>query len=305
MAPTPPKKPAPAKKPARPTTLEPWYEPQIIDTDSVPYSMTFYLQIELSIAGTPAMTAVYAPDRSKIRYPYDIIWYFHGNKKTSGMTIQKYLQDPETALREFILKSQRRNFLLVAPTLGDVDQAGKLADPANARPYLQQVVNAMHTGLYGDPAKYDSGDPPSLDNAIGKVVMAAHSGGGHPMRTIVTSKVLDDKIREIWCLDCTYGGGAAWRDWAKAPGHTLDRLFVYSSGFVWNKAGTGDGGTDADANVLYDAATDKTKPQKNIEVYIADSKKTTPGWRYGFASGHYPPIAMYFPQLIDTSNVLK
>ena len=45
--------------------------------------------------------------------------------------------------------------------------------------------------------------------------------------------------------------------------------------------------------------------QKNIEVYIADSKKTTPGWRYGFASGHYPPIAMYFPQLIDTSNVLK
>src|SRR5262249_31790667 len=144
------------------------------------------------------------------------------------------------SLREYILKSQKKSFLLVAPTLGDVDQAGKLEDPANARPFLQQVVNGMHTGLFGDPAKYDSGDPPSLGKAIGQVVMAAHSGGGRVMRQIVTSKVLDDKIREVWCLDCTYGGGDAWKKWATAPGRMLDRLFVYSSGFVWNKTHTGD-----------------------------------------------------------------
>ena len=106
---------------------------------------TAYLEINLKIdakGGQPVvpMTAVFAPDATKLSGAVDVLLWFHGDKhywdnsgtdrKFPGESIQFYLsQLPLCKLREFILQSTKRKFLLVAPTLND--QTGASVDSKN------------------------------------------------------------------------------------------------------------------------------------------------------------------------------
>jgi len=308
----PAKKEVPAKnEPPKPQPLEPNVVPVLLDSETTPKDITLYLQIDLSMPGATAETVVYAPDRSLIKPPYNIILYFHGNKKTSGLTLKEYLKDPDTALRDFILKATNRGFLLVMPDLGDWSSVGALDKKSTI--FLQQVVNGVHKHLLG---KDDQA--PSYDAAINKIALAAHSGGYKPLNAVGKVQALNDKIRDVWCLDCTYGGGQQWVNWAASAGHTTDRVFVYSTGALWDKrpknrklpAGPDnplipvDVGTDINAGILLTAA--KADPaRKNIVVWIKDSGRHTDNWKWDKAQSHYQTIGMYFPLLIDSSFALK
>src|SRR5262249_43168128 len=96
---------------------------------------TAYLEIDLKVdamGGQPVlpMTAVFAPDPTKLKGPVDVILWLHGDKsyweygdKTTqpfaGESIQHYLSLRLCKLREFILASTKTQYLLVAPTLND------------------------------------------------------------------------------------------------------------------------------------------------------------------------------------------
>ena len=300
----------------------------VVPAETKPADVTLYLDIELNVeikkgqgVATP-MTAVYVPDRKKLTAPYNIIWWFHGHKKSSGLTIQEYLQDKDFNLREFILASTKRNFLLVAPTLGDTSGFGMLDSESSANAYLEQVLNGVHQHVFGS-----SGKRPDL----GKIVLAGHSGGYRAMSTLAGFASIESKIREVWCFDSTYGGGKGWLQWATKPAAELDRLWAFSTG-SWTKTkmlpkdpkkkagpdnplvetkvreGTGD-----NTDVFLNAANDQGLT--NIEAYdkgrTVDKKTGDKAEannfkaKYGEASGHNESVGFYFTKLVNTSNVLK
>jgi hypothetical protein len=136
---------------------------------------TAYLEIDLNVDAMGGqdvhkMTAVFAPDPSKLSGEVDILLWFHGDKHYwsqhpkvdkyfNGKSIHYYLNEPVlalTKLREFILKSSKRQFVLVAPTLNDNTgngpkhtAGGLLWQQADAEAYLQQVLNGVKKHLGG------------------------------------------------------------------------------------------------------------------------------------------------------------
>lgn len=286
--------------------------------------MTLNLNIDLTVpiakgqAPVVPMTVVYAPAPKQLGAQVNILLWFHGWKAELNKTVNlkgysagDYLNVPEFKFRDFILKTSKRNFLLVFPTLGDKSGAGLLNKQTQAEAFLQQVLNGVRANMN------------SKVTDIGKIVLAAHSGGGAIMSTMAGFGGIFDKVREIWCVDCTYGSGPAFKTWAAKPAHTLDRLWVFSTGSWWvprlldptkkpgptnpvvdpkdHRTGTGD-----DAKQILDFA--KATKSKSIEVLIKpmppDSNKTD-NFTYGVASGHNESVGFYFPQLVQTSQTLK
>jgi hypothetical protein len=154
---------------------------------------TVYLKIDLKVdpmGGEPVvpMTAVFAPDPKQLTTgDTNVLLWFHGNKDVWsknrkghlylwGNSVQDYLKVDECKLREFILQSSNRKFLLVVPTLNDRTGRGKdhtagglLWQQGEAEAFLQQVLKGVkkHMGI-------DVTGP-------GNIVLTAHSGGGHIM----------------------------------------------------------------------------------------------------------------------------
>jgi hypothetical protein len=195
------------------------------------------------------LTAVFAPDLSKLSGEVDILLWFHGDKHYwskrpkvdqyfKGKSIHYYLNEPVlalTKLREFILKSSKKRFVLVAPTLNDNTGSGPkhtagglLWQQADAEAYLQQVLNGVkkHLGV--------------SVTVPGNIVLAAHSGGGHLQTHIAGNFTgLFDKMNEVWCFDSTYWGYESFEAWAQKGHSNNPRLFVYSTGGA-GKKDTGD-----------------------------------------------------------------
>ena len=291
----------------------------VVPPETNPGDVTFFFDIELNVtlgkSDKPAlpMTAVYVPDRKKLTAPYTVLWWLHGHKKSRGLTMQEYLQDSDFKLREFILASTKRNFMLVAPTLGDTSNFGLLGDASSAVAYLEQVLNGVHAQLGGTGIRPD----------VGKIVLAGHSGAYRAMGELVRVSSLESKIKEVWCFDSMYGGGKIWLDWATRPSHKLDRLWAFSTGSSWGTAkvpqdpkkpvgpdnplvekrvrqGTGD-----NTDISLEAANQQKLT--NIEAYDNGTKAESNGFRskYGVAPGHNESVGFYFTKLINTSTVLK
>src|SRR5262249_25465915 len=212
------------------------------------------------------------------------------------------LKVDECKLREFIVQSSARKFLLVVPTLGDHTgrgpkhtAGGLLWEQAQAEAYLQQVLNGVtkHMGVNV--------------SGIGSIVLAAHSGGGHilsHMAQYFTGQF--QKVNEVWCFDCTYWGGDPFIAWAR-KGHSNPRLWVYSTG------GKGNGATGDAGNAILAFSQSCAAATTNIEVLIDDypsagkTSSTTffvPHY-HGSAKGHYESIEKYLTRLVDTSKNLK
>jgi len=98
--------------------------------------------------------------------------------------------------------------ILVSPTLGQFSEPGMLTAPGGFDRYIDQVMAALAT--YGP---YRGRRP-----AVGNIILAAHSGGGSPMTSIVlANQRYTSLIRECWAFDGMYGGlrtSRAWAGWA-------------------------------------------------------------------------------------------
>jgi hypothetical protein len=280
---------------------------------------TLFLKIDLEIdrmGGKPAepMTAVFAPDPNQLSPGnVDVLLWFHGDKDVWsrnrkghlylwGHSVRDYLQVDECKLREFILQTSKRQFLLVVPTLNDHtgrakghDAGGLLWQQDKAEAYLQQVLNGvnkyMGIGVTG----------------LGNIVLAAHSGGGHIMGHMAqhfAGPFL--KANEVWCFDCTYWGGDPFITWAK-KGHSNPKLWVYSTG------GKGNGLTGDSANAILSFSQTKAAATTNIEVLIDNypsvgkpsATKFFIAAYHGSAGGHYESLEKYLGRLVATSQNLN
>ncbi|MEJ1237426.1 hypothetical protein WBG78_04795 [Chryseolinea sp. T2] len=205
-------------KPASITTA-----PRLIRKESVPPAQTLYVGIRLG-AEAPAvpMTGVYIPEGFVPGATVDVILYLHGIKTSPTLNIAQYWNKKSNshfAFRERMNES-KVNAILVAPTLGPRSQwqTGWLTKPGGLDKYLDQVLTALSQhGPY-------RGNKPSLGN----IVLACHSGGGHPMRELaLAANKCASRIKECWGFDCTYfkADPTGWPQWARSRNDA--KLFLY------------------------------------------------------------------------------
>jgi uncharacterized protein YcbK (DUF882 family) len=224
--------------------------PGLLRTDTMPPGQTIYTKIDLGIGRATnrkgivyevrPMTGIFIPENYAPRSSVDLILYLHGYKSGypgDDASIDAYWDSskfPFFALREGVNQSGK-NVILVAPTLGPKSQAGNLVKPGWFDKYLDTVMAALKAhGPYKNDAKIP---------AVGKIILACHSGGGSPMRQLAfgNDRYTRNNI-ECWGFDSLYVGikkddsqlvkdrkvnslANAWANWAGS--HRNSRLFVY------------------------------------------------------------------------------
>ena len=200
--------------------------PGLLTQESSAAGRTLYVEIDNQIRSRDGgavrpVTGIFIPATATLSSSVDVLMYLHGFRAAGpSFTIGDLwntAKNPHFDLREQTAAA-RRNMILVAPTLGSHSEAGILTQPGGLDRYLQQVMGALQgAGVIG-----------ALPS-VRRLAMAAHSGGGLPMRRIATgTNQQTTKLLECWGFDCTYNGGddTEWARWAAVSG-TQRRLFIY------------------------------------------------------------------------------
>jgi hypothetical protein len=66
--------------------------------------------------------------------------------------------------------------------------------------------------------------------SLGRLILAAHSGGGHPLYTIAAANgELADHLVEVWMLDALYGQVAGWARYLGAQPQLVARFTYYGT----------------------------------------------------------------------------
>jgi hypothetical protein len=230
------KKPRKAARPVKPACeIDPTLVPELMNQDNTPGDTTLYLKINLGLSRQEPKTAVYIPDRRKIGAHLDVILYLHGFKPNNvgkGADIERLLKARRRRanlwypLREAISEADKKSFVFVAPTLGDFSQGGCLIDrnsgAGQPSQYLQQVMLGLekHLSLNQRPQ-------------LGRIVLAAHSGGGVLLRQLAKHPDIRRKVREAWCFDCLYSGSTDsefWSQWSHRKPSSIEELFMWANG---------------------------------------------------------------------------
>jgi hypothetical protein len=196
--------------------------PELIEKKTSPLSHTLYLKINLQAGGGAApMTGVFVPQNYKATSVVDLILYVHGNKVSrmgmdSTWTIDTMWSHSAYHLREW-LNASGKQWVLVAPTLGLVDQFGDLAKYGSH--HLIRIMSALF--------KYGPHQSLGARPRVGSIILAGHSGGGRPMLALANSLgPFKDNIKEIWGFDTMYGPVEDdWHSWAK--GHSGVKMVFY------------------------------------------------------------------------------
>lgn len=171
-------------------------------------AIAYYLDnIDLKNGAKP-LTAVCVPNGFKAGEKANIILFLHGTGQTS---IQDYFQQTDHDLQTTLDGSSPvKQVILIAPTLSSSAQGGNLggdeADtiPSNALQWYLPLVSAELQKKKPNPPIPDFDDPAK----VGKIVLAAHSGGGKVMLALARTRGADkyaDKVVECWGFDCLYG----------------------------------------------------------------------------------------------------
>ena len=175
---------------------------------------TIYLPTALGAPGVKNETAIYVPSGYRPGSSVDVIVYLHGF--TPHRTVLAYLTDKENTLRE-VLERSGRSAVLAVPMIGPRSQPGSLTRPGGFSAWMGRVLAALggHLGRS------------SLQ--LGRLILAAHSGGGHPLSEIVMrTRDHADKLREVWMFDAVYSHVQNWQRFFAAGGPVVGR-FAYTS----------------------------------------------------------------------------
>jgi hypothetical protein len=177
------------------------------------------VEIDLELAGISPETAIFVPSGFSMINFVDIVFYLHGWRidHDPPSSIGEYLLRRYGRLRES-LNASGRNVALVAPTLGNHSEAGRLLN----RGGLDHVISLALATL-----RDQSGDL-GREITLRNLVLAAHSGGGSPMRVIAGGA--DDalaNLRECWGLDSAYNNSdqTFWPTWARR--NPADSCYLY------------------------------------------------------------------------------
>jgi hypothetical protein len=207
---------------------------EVVRHDTTPPLMSLYLPIPLGVPGVAAQsTGVFVPANYRVGKTIDLIVFLRGydiNRPKTATPVGEYWNSPlHPILKSFMFREEvnksGKNVILAVPTLGPVSNFGKLKDDGGPQEFLDRILDGLwrsgpHAGLTDRPT-------------IRHLILAAHSGGGVPLRRLAQVLGADDaykdKLKECWGFDSIYGvkdkDADFWADWAKA--HSGAKVTMY------------------------------------------------------------------------------
>jgi hypothetical protein len=203
------------------------YKPDLTYREPSPPSITFYLKMQHG-KFTQQNTGVFIPDVFTAQPTVNLILYLHGNavRVTEGATSIKQFWGGKAGrvfpLRER-LNDSKQKYILVAPSVGSVDQFLKDL-PANIDFFFNQVMAALYMwGPLVGLSNWGTNDAPPQ---LGDVILAGHSGAGRGMMQIANK--IDSHVKEVWGFDTLHNIGVddLWADFALAHTKTA-RVYLY------------------------------------------------------------------------------
>jgi hypothetical protein len=202
--------------------------------DTTPPLMSLYLPIPLGVPGVETqLTGVFVPDNYRVGKTIDLVVFLRGydiKRPKTATSVGEYWNSPQHAiLKSFMLREEinrsGKNVILAVPTLGPFAEVGKLKDDGGIQEFLGCILDGLwrsgpHVGLANRPT-------------IRHLVLAAHSGGGVPLRRLAKvvgdDDVFKEKMKECWGFDSIYGikdkDAEFWSDWAKGHAGTKVTMF--------------------------------------------------------------------------------
>ncbi len=211
---------------------------EVAQRDTAPPLLSLYLPIPLGVPGVddPA-TGVFVPRNYRVGPAVDLLVFLRGydiKRPKSATSVREYWNSPQhPILKSFLLREEvnrsGKNVILVVPPLGPFAESGKLKDDGGIQEFLGRVLDGLwrsgpHAGLAQRPT-------------IRHVILAAHSGGGVPLRRLAQVLGADgafkDRLQECWGFDSIYGvkdkDAVFWSDWAKEhPGAKVTMFYLFT-----------------------------------------------------------------------------
>jgi hypothetical protein len=221
------------------------YEPGAADKndesvrrETTPPLLTLYLPIPLGVPGVETQTTgVFLPTNYRVGPTIDLVLFLRGydiKRPKAATSVGEYWNSPRhPILKSFLLREEvnrsGKNVILVVPTLGPFAEVGKLKEAGGVQEFLGSVLdglwrNGPHAGLAQRPT-------------IRHLILAAHSGGGVPLRRLAKvlgeDEVYKDKLKECWGFDSIYGvkdrDAEFWSDWAREhPGTKVSMFCLFT-----------------------------------------------------------------------------
>jgi hypothetical protein len=211
-------------------------EPVRLDA-SLP-TMSLYVPIPLGVPNVPAQTTgVFVPANFKVGKTVDLVLFLRGydiKRPKTATSVDEYWNSPRhPTLKSFLFREEinksGKNVILVIPTLGPFSEIGTLKDKGGVQDFLGRVLDCLwHDGPHTGRA-----ERPTIRNLI----LAAHSGGGVPLRQLAQNlgeeDAWKDKLKECWGFDSIYGvrdkDADFWTGWAKQHPGTKVTMFYLST----------------------------------------------------------------------------
>jgi hypothetical protein len=207
---------------------------EAVRRDTTPPLVSLYLPIPLGVPGVESeATGVFIPENYRVGKAVDLVVFLRGydiKRPKAATAVGEYWNSPRhPVLKSFLLREEvnrsGKNVVLVVPALGPFAEAGKLADEGGVQEFLGRVLDGLwrsgpHAGLAQRPT-------------IRHLILAAHSGGGVPLRRLAQVLGDDDgykeKLKECWGFDSIYGvkdrDAEFWAAWAE--GHPGARVTMF------------------------------------------------------------------------------
>jgi hypothetical protein len=206
--------------------------------DTIPPLMSLYLPIPLGVPHVEVQeTGVFVPDKYRVGKTIDLVLFLRGydiKRPKTATSVSEYWNSPKhPILKSFLFREEinksGKNVILAIPTLGPFAEVGKLKNDNGGQDFLGHILD----GLWRNGPHVVHKERPTIRHLI----LAAHSGGGVPLRRLAQvlgdDDAYKDKLKECWGFDSIYGvkdkDADFWADWAKVhPGTKVTMFYIFT-----------------------------------------------------------------------------
>jgi hypothetical protein len=166
---------------------------EAVRCETTPPRLSLYLPIPLRVPRVDEpSTGVFVPDNYRVGDQIDLVVFLRGydvKRPKAATAVREYWNSPKhSVLKSFLFREEvnrsGKNVILVVPALGPFAEAGKLTDDGGMQGFLGRIVDGLvENGPHAGRAKRPT---------IRHLILAAHSGGGAPLRRI--AQMLGDDV---------------------------------------------------------------------------------------------------------------